>query len=351
MKRYKTWSLTVLALTLACMAALMALNFTIDPLQFYRKADYPPHFSTQQRYQNPGLAKNYEYDTIIIGTSMTENFLPSYVNKQLGVKAMKLSMSGATAKEQYMIAKLAIETGKVKNVIWGVDYFALRGDPNRVRDEFGPFPFHFYDNNPLNDWRYLVNMDTTLDSLRIIAEQLGLREHQPVSLDRLNTWTGYTYGKQVVLAEWNKVMNGQPFTPSEYEFANIKTNLDDNLIALIRQHPEIRFYLYYPPYSILQHRFFYEKSKALFDNELDTKQYLFEQIGSLANVKIFDFQHEAKITFNLNNYKDLAHHSRTINEYIIDAIKAGRYQVTRENLPAMLAQLRKQVESVQVGTL
>jgi hypothetical protein len=353
MKRasYKRWSLTVLALAAASIALLMGVNFAIDPLQYYRKADYPPAFSTQQRYQNPGLARNYDYDTIIIGTSMTENFLPSYVNRKLGVKALKLSMSGATAKEQYMIAKLAIETGKVKRVIWGVDYFALRGEPDRVRDEFGPFPFYFYDKNPLNEWRYLLNLDTTLDSLRIIGANLGLRKHVTSSLELLNTWKGYSFGKNVVMSEWKKVMGGQPFVPSEYEYDNIKDNLDNNLIALIRDHKEIRFDLYYPPYSILQHRFFYEKGKALFDNELKTKRYLFEQVGALENVRIYDFQQEAKITFNLDNYKDLAHHSMAINEYIIDAIAADNYRVNRANLDVMLQALRKQVESVEADKL
>ncbi len=347
MKQHKRWTITALSLTLLLMGGLMGLNFAVDPLQYYRKAEYPPSFSTQQRYQNPGLARNYEYDTIIIGTSMTENFLPSYVEEKLGGKALKLSMSGATAKEQYMIAKMAIETGKVKHVIWGVDYFALRGEPDRVRDEFGPFPTYFYDRNPLNEHHYLLNVDTTLDSLKIIGEQIGLYEHQPQDLNLLNTWTNYTFDKQIVMNEWKKVSQSQPVTPSEYEFANIKDNLDRNLIPLIKEHPEIQFTLYYPPYSILQHRFFYEKGKVLFDNELETKKYLFAQVGSWQQVKIFDMQHESKITFNLDNYKDLAHHSMKINEYIIDSVAAGRYLVTAENLDSTLEQLRKQVESVQ----
>lgn len=347
MKPHKRWAITALSLTLLLTGALMGINFAVDPLQYYRKADYPPLFSTQQRYQNPGLARNYEYDTIIIGTSMTENFLPSYVEKKLGEKALKLSMSGATAKEQYMIAKMAIETGKVKHVIWGVDYFALRGEPDRVRDEYGPFPFYFYDRNPLNEYRYLLNFDTTVDSLQIIGEQLGLRERQAQDLNLLNTWTNYAFGKQQVMNEWKKVSKSQPVSPSEYEFANIKENLDRNLIPLIKEHPEIQFTLYYPPYSILQHRFFYEKGKVLFDNELLTKKYLFEQVGSWRQVKILDLQQESKITFNLNNYKDLAHHSMAINEYIIDSVAADRYLVTSDNLDAMLEELRRQVENVQ----
>jgi hypothetical protein len=351
MKRYRKWSLAVLTMTLGLLALLVSLNFAVDPLQFYRKAWYEASFSTQQRYQNPGLAKHYDYDTIIVGTSMTENFLSSYVNARLGGKTLKLSMSGATSKEQYMIAKLAIDTGKVKRVIWGVDYFALRGEPDRVRDEFGPFPHYFYDRNPFNDIKYLLNLDTTADTVKALQAALGIIKPDNTDLERLNTWTQYTFSKKIVLAEWNKVMSGGSFVPSEYEFDNIKQNLNENIIPLIQQNKEIQFILYYPPYSILQHRFFYEKSPALFENELATKRYLYEQVGSLPNVRIYDFQQDEEITFNLDNYKDLAHHSAKINEYIIDSIAAGTHRVDGNNLAETMEELRRQVESVQVNKL
>lgn len=351
MKPYKKWSATVLFITLTMLALLISLNYIVDPLQFYRKAAYQSSFSTQQRYQNPGLAKNYDYDTIIIGTSMTENFLPSYVNEKLGVKALKLSMSGATAKEQYMIAKLAIETGKVKNIIWGVDYFALRGEPDRVRDEYGPFPHYFYDHNPFNDLRYLLNLDTTAETMETVESIAGMKKRENTDLNMLNTWTHYAFGKQKVLAEWEKVMGGGTFTTSEYEFANIKQNLNENLISLIQAHPNIQFHLFYPPYSILQHRFFHDKSRALFENELEAKKYLFEKVGSLPHVSIYDFQQERSITFDLTQYKDLAHHSPKINEYIIDAIAKDEHRVDGTNIDGLLEQLRQQVETVKINQL
>lgn len=93
---------------------------------YHRPSWYTPLLSEEERYQNPGLAKNYDYDNIIIGTSMTENFLPSQVDASLGGTTLKLSMEGSTVDEHYKIAKLALETGKVKQVLWGLDYFSLK---------------------------------------------------------------------------------------------------------------------------------------------------------------------------------------------------------------------------------
>ncbi|GAB4266690.1 hypothetical protein Tfer_3133 [Thermincola ferriacetica] len=350
MKIYKKWSISIISLTLSLILIFMTVNFIVDPLQYYRKAFYQPDFSDQQRYQNPGLAKNYQYDTIILGTSMSENFLPSYIDAKLGVKTLKLSIMGSSAKEQFMIGNLAVNTGKVKNIIWAVDYFSLRGEPNRVRDEYGAFPYYLYDKNLFNDVNYLLNIDTTRQVFRLLAVALGVMERKNPDLNILNNW-GFreSFGKEKVLKEWERLKKGGPVTITEYEIDNIKKNVDQNIIPLVKSNPEITFYLYYPPYSILQHRFYYEKNPQLFENELFIKKYIFKQIGGLPNVKIYDFQHEKKITFNLDNYKDLAHHSPAINEWIIDNIVKDKYRVNNNNLEQYNRILKEQVESLDVS--
>jgi len=51
------------------------MNYIVDPFQQYRKPWYNPYFPPQiERYLNPGLAKNYDYDSILIGTSQVETF-------------------------------------------------------------------------------------------------------------------------------------------------------------------------------------------------------------------------------------------------------------------------------------
>ncbi len=352
MKSNKKWALTVLGLTLSVVFILMAINFIVDPLQVYRKAPYAPDFSKEQRYQNPGLARNYDYDTIVIGSSMSENLRPSYLNPKLGVKTLKLSIMGSSAKEQNLTANLALGTNKVKNVIWVVDYFSMRGDPNRVRDEYGAFPFYLYDKNPLNDIKYLLNMDTTKQVIHLGFVAAGLEKRINPDLNTLNTWGEPTaFGKQRVLAEWQKVQQGGPVTASEYEYSNVINNIDVNLISLINKYPKVNFYLYYPPYSILQHRFYYDKNPQLFENELGMKKHVFEKVGLRPNVKIFDFQQEPKVTFNLNNYKDLAHHSPQISQWIIDCIAKGKYRVTKDNLNMGLNTLEKQVETLNEKNL
>ncbi|MDT3701345.1 MAG: hypothetical protein RO469_18270 [Thermincola sp.] len=352
MKIYKRWTIKVLLTTLLTIKVLILINFIIDPLQFYHSAFYKPVFSKQQRYQNPGLVKNYKYDTIIIGSSMSENNVPSYLNAKMEVNALKLSIMGSSAKEQYLIAKLALDTGKAKNVIWVVDYFSMRGDPTRVRDEYGAFPFYMYDNNPINDIKYLLNLDTSKQAFNILAVMSGLKPNENPDLDTLNTWGNKeNFSRQSVLKEWAKYKQTGPIAADEYEITNIKRNLDENLFSLIKNYPQTTFYLYYPPYSILQHRYYFDKNPVLFENELTMNKYIFGQVGKLPNVKIYNFQQENRITFNLDNYKDLAHHTPKINEWIIDQISKNSYRVTENNLEHTLEMLRNQVETLDENKL
>lgn len=346
MKTYKKWLYTLTAYTTGILFLIVLLNYLIDPLQFYRQASYEPQYSKQQRYQNPGLAKNYDYDRVIIGSSMTENFVPSYVDTKLGGKTLKLSIEGSSLREQAMISEIALDTGKVKQVLWGVDYFSLRGDPQRVRDEQGEFPYFLYDHNLWNDVRYLLNLDTTMEVWGIIGTFFGFGTLQSTDLDQLYNWNKkYSYGKSIVLKEWAKFNTDTKVKVDELEYPNIKASLDQNLISQVKSHPDVKFIFYYPPYTILQHRYYYDRNPLLFQYELDAKAYLFSEIGHLPNVVIYDFQHIAAITYNLDHYKDLAHHDQSINQFIIDAITSGEYLVTAQTLAEYADQLTEQVQA------
>ena len=168
-KRYRRFLWTTGLLFVLMTACICAVNYIVDPLQFYRQATwYAPIFSQEQRYQNPSLARNWEYNTMILGTSMTENFVPSYVDATFGdgTKTIKLSISGSSLYEERLAGEVALRTGQVERIIWGLDYASFRGGKELLHEEYGPFPLYLYDENPLNDIQYLFNLST---SERLIA--------------------------------------------------------------------------------------------------------------------------------------------------------------------------------------
>lgn len=339
--------LSFLAFVLVFAGVVGGFMITVDPLQFYHKAAYEPLYSREQRYQNPGLAKNYEYDTIILGSSMTENFIPSKVEEALGGKVLKLSIEGSTSIEQRMIADLAFGTGQVKTVLWGFDYFTVRD--NNVRDAES-FPFYLYDDNVFNDYKYIFNVSNIKHAFGALL--LPKDKHpQYRNLDRLNNWDSYaTYGSKKVLAKWIEAWNyEQTSGESEPDYELAKQRFDENVLSLIKAHPEVEFKIYYPPYSVIRQQVWYRLNPQRFYNQLEIKKYMLEKLGSMENVTLFDFQSDESVTYNLENFKDLSHHTGAINQWIIEQIAAGSHQLTAENVDELGSKLEHQAKTLVIN--
>lgn len=357
--QYRNFLIKILFFTGLLLLAVALLNYVVDPLQFYRQAAfYTPSFSAEQRYQNPGLARNCEYDTIIIGSSMAENFVPSYIDKQLGGKSLKLAMSGAGAHEEKLMAQVAIRTGQVKQVIWCLDFGSLKGAPDRVGNEYSSFPHYLYDQYAYNDFRYLVSLSTVADSTRILYNHYTHREI-PTNLDYLNNWNSQaTYGRDVLQKLWQEDQKTKQKGIKLYDqvdpsYKAMQISFDQNILPVIRQNPDIKFIIYYPPYSILRYVSIYQENKTLFYDEMKVKEYIFKQLQNYKNASIYDFQSDKSLTYNLDKYKDFSHHSQEYNEYIINAIarQDKRYAVTPDNYRDMINDLIKQVKSYPVNKM
>ncbi|CAM4408117.1 copper amine oxidase N-terminal domain-containing protein [Paenibacillus tarimensis] len=317
--------------------------YAVDPLQHYRKPSwYPPIYSSEQRYQNPGLARNYEYDTIIIGTSMTENFLPSEVDAALGGQTLKLSIRGSTAAEQYEIARLALQTGKPKRVLWGLDYFALR---DGMRDDQGPFPGYLYDDKLWNDYRYWFNEFTYRQLFSEIIRQLLNDRKQ--ELEHLYNWNSRVqFGEEHVLKHYAKARQSEVyFGLSETPIEVVQENFNRYILPLVQDYSEVEFIFYYPPYSVLRHAVWQEANEQRFENQLTMKKWIQERFSRMSNVRVYDFQAKADWTFNLDLYKDLSHHTQELNSQIIRLIGRddSRYRVTLDNVEQFNEQLRQQI--------
>lgn len=154
---------TFIKLILSGIALLLflvsAIVYVIDPYRQYMTFDLPIAYELEMNsfaYCNPGIAKNYEYDTVITGSSMSRSFRPSYVDEVFDCKTVKLSMAEARGKD-FADLFLVLENKKgLKRIIMGLDTFAYT-----VEKDYSSYekPMFLYDDNLLNDALYLTNMD------------------------------------------------------------------------------------------------------------------------------------------------------------------------------------------------
>ena len=89
----KKWCITFLGLVIGTLIILGAITVIVDPYFHYHKPltslEYPLR-SERQRYINDGILKNFDYNAIIVGSSMTENFKSSQLDEEKQMRSAHL---------------------------------------------------------------------------------------------------------------------------------------------------------------------------------------------------------------------------------------------------------------------
>jgi len=326
------------------------VNFIVDPEQYFRKSRfYTVIFDENERFQNPGLAKHYNYDAILIGTSLSWGFDTDYIDRALNVRSLKLAMAGSYIHEQYLMARLAIKTGKVKRVIWEIAPERLKNKVISFADKKS-FPLYLYDESAANDLFYLFDpylLEVYGKYVDYFITGKYKNQRSLKTLHVLDEEILKLYSKTKVLERLNQeIAENRPFAlKSIIPQAEAEKNIDTNIIALIKDNPRIRFDLYFPPSNILYHVFNYRTDRVFFYDLLELKEVFARKLAGYANAKLFDFEHIEKITFDLNNYKDFRHYSPGINKEIIDSIGRGDYLCTADNIKICNSKIIKHVQA------
>ncbi|MEQ1890688.1 MAG: hypothetical protein ABL951_16165, partial [Alphaproteobacteria bacterium] len=103
---------------------LYLLIFLIDPfdtLPFSPPLDRAP-IASNARFSFPALARNAQYDSVVIGTSTARLLRPDVLNSLFSARFANLSMNSATAYEQFRLAEVfARHHPAAKTVIFGID--------------------------------------------------------------------------------------------------------------------------------------------------------------------------------------------------------------------------------------
>ncbi len=148
----------IIAAGLLCCALLV---FVVDPFFHYRGPnDSFPYIVNDQLSQNPGLARNSEYDSLSLGSSVTLDYDKAWFKEIFGLNTLKLPYNGAYLKDIATAMEQADKSdNEIKTVFIAIDIMAVAADPDTIKY---PYPTYLYDDNPFNDVKYLFNKDVIL---------------------------------------------------------------------------------------------------------------------------------------------------------------------------------------------
>jgi len=313
------WLATVLALTLACAAAVIAFNAWVDPFQHYHLSTrFPPRFYTlHHRWIDPGLARNGVYDVALSGSSIMENTRNDVIAAACGGPAVNLSMPAMSAAEQRLILEVALRSRRLRRAIVVLDFNEFAGAPDARQEVAGPLPRYLYDDNPLNDLPYVLSWDILRRSWSIVRDARDAEFRTDVAAPWY--WAPRkTFGRAVVLDGLDLARLNSRFQQPARTLDGMRASFERNILPLLARYPDTRFDLVWPPYSILVWLDFAQRDQL--DVTLAFKRDVAAATRRLPNVHVHDLQAEATITHDLDRYTDIYHFDAAVNDWMIRAV-------------------------------
>jgi hypothetical protein len=346
--------------------AAAALNFIVDPLQLLRPARlFAAMYSPDSRMQDAGLIRSQQFDTVFMGTSLAIHFRQSDIDSLLGVKSLKLSMTGSTSHEQSFVIAAALERHP-KRVIWQVDDWIFRDAAEVDRDVY--LPADLYRRNLKGLAGYLFSGAMARESAWIVARSIppltplvarltsGLIFKFPVArVDDVNVLgpeddprQAYNASKAVAAFRHATDPVRSVYLAEGYDYQAMVRNFERDAVGLVARNPDVRFDIYFPPYSILQWVAMRDASPSTLQLVYDFSAYAARRLAALPNAHLHDFRAIAAVTHDLGNYADVIHHSPDVDLEVLSWLAAGSYVVDRAAPTASLEQLKAQVEAYRV---
>ena len=354
---------------------LLPLIF-VDPLNISRAELTDNEFYIREmRYQSSGIINKLDFDSVIIGSSMAENFLPKTTADILGGQFVNLSLSGSLLSERKVVLDYLFRKKEISTVLISLD-----GITNVQRNR----------GIPLDSWSYLYNDsyydDFTVYLTRKFSPYLSCHSalKKPISnfifgncpnekirndVENLTEWQSdpdqnSRFGG---VDSWVKHKNNQQIDASikkinrsiektaayTKQSEQIIYDIDEfikNISPLIREQSNTQFILFFPPYSVYHHAVTKKLEPNIYSQYLDVVKSLVAEVSQYPNADIYWFQDKA-FSNDIENYKDLTHYHQNISNLLLRNISQGKSKMTNENHLDLLNEFENQVSNVDLMAL
>lgn len=338
----RSYNLIVVLGTMLILTIIAVLTIVIDPYFHYHKplADFYYGLGNE-RYQNDGVLRHFDYDALITGTSMTENFKTSECDNLFNVKSVLTPFSGGSYKEiNDNINRAVVYNKNIKMIIRGIDisYYFSKADEMRYDESF--YPTYLTNDNLFDDVSYLLNKSVLFNYTIDIARSYSKGNGSVKPFDIAFNWNDkFEFGKEAVLSSYNRLDEKvvSSVIPSADQLRNFQKNIDVNIVSAVKAHPEIQFYYFITPYSIVYWDGIERNGKL--EMILQAEKMIIESLIEYDNVHLFSFSDDLSITGNLDNYKDIAHYSEDINSYMLQSMSKNKHRLTKDNYQEYLKKM------------
>ncbi|MDE7016839.1 MAG: SGNH/GDSL hydrolase family protein [Lachnospiraceae bacterium] len=320
---------------------IIAIVVLFDPFyQYHKPLPGLKSVLTDKEYQCVGTLRHFDYDSLIVGSSVCENYNNHWFDDGFACKTIKAIRSyGATADLCFLLEQ-AFENQDLKYVFYNIDPSSLSADTETTYESSG-CPMYLYDKNYLNDISYVLNKSVILEK---IPYMLAFSLKSDYDEGNSYNWAQWKYfGADLATGMYDRREDILPMLAKTEHAEKLAGNIA-LLETQVKSHPETTFKFFFPPYSMLWW------DNAYRNGERD--YYLYQEEQAIAallkyeNVEIYYYQDEEEIITDLDNYMDMIHFSKEINELICNKLILGEGRLTEENYQERLQNMYELSERI-----
>ena len=331
MSKGKKWLSVFAGMTITGLLAVAALVIYVDPFfQYHKPLPNFPYVLDNQLAQNPGIAKNMDYDSVLLGSSMAVYFHTEWFYETMGLETAKLVYNAAHPKDQDNILRIIDKRDQpLKRVFLGIDLNTYASGTDVVAY---PIRESLYDDNLLNDVEYWWNGDVLFQYILkpLVYGYEADDFHTIYAKEYREEW----FGEEQTLASYVPAEICPEEVPEDAYVEAAVLNMRTNILPYIEGNPETEFAIFFPPYSIL----YWEDAVRQNNLRARIKEYevIMEELFRYDNVKIYFFADKEEIICNLDNYKDYTHYSAKVCRYMTECFAEGKELITAEDYKEVL---------------
>lgn len=321
--------------SLLLLAGVIAAVVLFDPFyQYHKPLPGLKAVLTDKEYQCVGTLRNFDYNALIVGSSVCENYNNGWFDQGFDCRTIKAIRSyGATADLKTLL-DIAYEEHSLDYVFYNIDPSSLSADAEPTFVSTG-CPMYLYDKNHWNDYPYVLNKDVLMEKLPYMLAYSYIGDYDEG--DSYN-WAQWKYfGADLATGMYARKPTIAQMQPENMNEEVLAENIA-LLTELVETHPETSFKFFFSPYSMLWWDNAYrtgEQDAVIYNEKQAVKTLL-----AYENVEIYYYQDAREIITNLDNYMDMIHFSKDINYWVYDQIAKGEGRLTMDNYEEKLEGMR-----------
>jgi len=343
MKR-PSYSFVFVAVAVLVMATVTAVNFFVDPFTYYHQPWTAINFNKLHRFSNPGLARQFDYKSVLVGTSHVMELKSSTFSEIIGEPGLNLSMNGSLFREQSELTSLVLRQNKASTVYWEMNYPSLNlGDAMNGLGQ--QFPQYFYTPTIETPFRYLVSFDTLLESWK------ALKNPGSVTIDNRNQLVKREFSEHRVLQNWDYELGlwnpglVRYWIDIQKSVESPGSVLEKRLVPLLENHPRVTFKLFLPPHTLFIYLLHDAMGADDFSKWLAFRNQLAGYAEKYPNVELHDFQTDWSTVEDFSLFRDIEHYKSEVLESIFTQVSSQVRLVSEAEAISNSAELRQRVIS------